>query len=434
MLDDRFCEPADEEENSGSRNMDSEAQISREAVVRVTNSNLFRRWLFVGVFFLCLPFARMQRFHSYELLGIIGTFAGVSMILPSLSRVAAKTGLLDYPNSRKIKSDPVPLVGGIAIVSATLLICPLFLRSSPLNGFYTGLILLTLVGLWDDFGPVSVRWNFAVQVLAVAAAVYSGEAVLHSLGDLTGTGPTELGQLAVPVTVFCMVGLINAYNMIDGLDGLAGGVSLIAFLSFAFLSYLSGQSELMFLSLSLGGAVAGFLIFNWHPARLFMGNAGSLPLGFSLAYLSVAITQRHGSPIQPTVPLLILAVPLVDTVIVIFRRLAKRKNPFAADKNHLHHIMIKMGLGEKSVVVLILSVTFVLSVLAISGAVAGLPDYYLFAVFIVYCTGHLMLPVFAKQFSLKGIQKGRRVLPEPNSSGLPQRALSPQHSQRSGSD
>jgi UDP-GlcNAc:undecaprenyl-phosphate GlcNAc-1-phosphate transferase len=376
----------------------------------------------------------MQTFLSYGLLVGIGTFAAVSVMLPYLSRVATRTGLLDYPNSRKIQSGPVPLVGGIAIVLTMLLICLPFFRSGLLNGFYTGIILLTLVGLRDDFSPVSVGWNFAVQVLAVAAAVYSGEAVLHSFGNLTGTGPVELGSLAVPVTVFCMVGVINAFNMIDGLDGLAGGVSLISFLSFAFLSYLSGQSGLMFLSLSLGGAVAGFLMFNWPPARLFMGNAGSLPLGFSLAYLSVAITQHQGSPVQPTVPLLILAVPLVDTVMVIFRRLAKGKNPFVADKNHLHHIMIKMGLGKKSVVALILSVTFALSVLAISGAFAGLPDYYLFAVFLVYCTGYLMLPVFAKQFSPPGIQKDRRVLPELNSSGLPQPALSPQHSQRSGSD
>jgi UDP-GlcNAc:undecaprenyl-phosphate GlcNAc-1-phosphate transferase len=376
----------------------------------------------------------MQMLHSYGLLGFIGTFAGVLVILPSLSRVATRTGLLDYPDGRKIRSGPIPLVGGIAIVSATLLICLLFFRSGLLSGFYTGIIPLTFLGLRDDFRPVSVGWNFAVQVLAVAAAVYSGETVLHSFGDLLGIGPIELGPLAVPVTVFCMVGVINAFNMIDGLDGLAGGVSLIAFMSFAFLSYLSGQSELLFLSLSLGGAVAGFLIFNWPPARLFMGNAGSLPLGFSLAYLSVAITQRQGSSIQPTVPLLILAVPLVDTVMVIFRRLSRRKSPFVADKNHLHHIMIKMGLGEKSVVVLILSVTFVLSVLAISGAVAGLPDYCLFAAFLFYCTGYLMLPVFAKQFSLPGIQKKRQVQPEPNSPGLPQRALSPQHSQRSGSD
>jgi UDP-GlcNAc:undecaprenyl-phosphate GlcNAc-1-phosphate transferase len=376
----------------------------------------------------------MQMFDPYGLLGFIGTFTGVSLILPSLSRVAARTGLLDYPDSRKIQSGPVPLVGGIAIVSATLLICLPFLRGGLLSGFYTGIILLTLAGVRDDFSPVSVVWNFAVQVLAVTAAVYSGETVLHSFGNLLGTGPVDLGSVAAPVTVFCMVGVINAFNMIDGLDGLAGGVSLISFLSFAFLSYFSGQSELMFLSFALAGAVAGFLMFNWHPARLFMGNAGSLALGFSLAYLSVAITQRQGSLIQPTVPLLILAVPLVDTVMVIFRRLAKRKSPFVADKNHLHHIMIKMGLGEKSAVVLILLVTLVLSVVAVSGAVAGLPDYYLFAAFLFYCTGYLMLPVFAKQFSLPCTQKDRRSLPESNSSRLPQPALSPQHSQRPGSD
>ncbi len=330
---------------------------------------------------------------------VVATFAGVSLMLPSLSRVAIRTGLLDYPNSRKVHSVPIPLVGGIAMVSATLLICLPLLPGGLLNGFYAGIILLTLTGVRDDFSPVSFRWNLAAQVIAVMAAVYSGEAALHSFGNLIGTGPIRLEPLSVPVTVFCMVGVINAFNMIDGLDGLAGGVSLIAFLSFAFLAYFCGRSELMFLSLALGGAVAGFLIFNWHPARLFMGNAGSLPLGFSLAYLSVSITQHPGSTIQPTVPLLMLAVPLVDTVMVMFRRLKNGKSPFAADKNHLHHILIRMGMGKRGAVVLILSVTMALSVLAIAGAVAGLPDYYLFAAFGLYFAGYMMLPGFAKRLA-----------------------------------
>jgi UDP-GlcNAc:undecaprenyl-phosphate GlcNAc-1-phosphate transferase len=348
----------------------------------------------------------MQMFLPYGLLKVAGTFAGVSVILPSLSRVATRTGLLDYPNSRKVHSSPVPLVGGIAIVSATLLMCLPLLTGGLLNGFYFGAILLTLVGLRDDFSPVSFRWNLGAQVVAVTAAVFSREAVLHSFGDLIGTGPIDFGLLSAPVTVFCMVGVINAFNMIDGLDGLAGGVSLIAFLSFALLAHLGGQNQLMFLSLALGGAVGGFLIFNWHPARLFMGNAGSLPLGFALAYLSVSITQHQGSRIQPAVPLLILAVPLVDTVMVILRRLANGRSPFAADKNHLHHMLMEMGFGKQGAVVLILSVTLVLSVFAVSGAVAGLPDYYLFASFFLYCAGYLMLPAFARRLSLPGTQKG----------------------------
>jgi UDP-GlcNAc:undecaprenyl-phosphate GlcNAc-1-phosphate transferase len=347
----------------------------------------------------------MQAFTLYALFMVVGTFAGVSVMLPSLSRVATRTGLLDHPNHRKVHSSPVPLVGGIAIVSATLLICLPLLPGGRLSGFYGGIVMLMMIGMRDDFTAISFRWNLAVQVLAAAAAVYSGEAVLHSFGDLIGLGPIGLGLLSRPLTVFCMVGVINAINMIDGLDGLAGGISLIAFLSFAFLSYLSGQYELMFLSLALGGAVSGFLIFNWHPARLFMGNAGSLPLGFSLAYLSVAITQHQGSTIQPTVPLLILAVPLLDTVMVIFRRLLKGRSPFTADKNHLHHLLIEMGMGKKGTVVLILSVTLVLSILAVSGAVAGLPDYYLFTAFLAYCACYLLLPAFAKRLAFFRAEK-----------------------------
>jgi UDP-GlcNAc:undecaprenyl-phosphate GlcNAc-1-phosphate transferase len=347
----------------------------------------------------------MQIFTLYALLMVVGTFAGVSLMLPSLSRVATRTGLLDYPNSRKVHSDPIPLVGGIAIVSATLLICIPLLPGGRLNGFYAGIFMLTLIGMRDDFTAISFKWNLAVQVMAATATLYSGETVLRSFGNLIGMGPILLGPLSHPLTVFCMVGVINAINMIDGLDGLAGGISLIAFLSFAALSYLSGQTELMFLSLALGGAVAGFLIFNWHPARLFMGNAGSLPLGFALAYLSVSITQHQGSSVQPTAPLLILAVPLVDTVMVIFRRLARGRSPFAADKNHLHHILIEMGMGKKGAVLLILSVTMALAVVAVSGAAAGLPDYYLFTAFLFYFGGYLMLPALAKRLASRALDK-----------------------------
>jgi UDP-GlcNAc:undecaprenyl-phosphate GlcNAc-1-phosphate transferase len=187
------------------------------------------------------------------------------------------------------------------------------------------------------------------------------------------------------------VGIPNAINMIDGLDGLAGGVSFIAFGAFAILSYLGGYWNYFFISLALCGATLGFLRFNWNPARVFMGDAGSLFLGFSLVYLSIIVTQGEDSIIRPVVPLLIIAVPITDTLTLIAKRLIVGRSPFSADTFHLHHMLIRFGLNRKQAVIAILALCAVMSLVGILGTVFKIPEQIMFIFFLVYFCTHFCL-------------------------------------------
>jgi len=312
-------------------------------------------------------------------------------ILPKLAGIATKIGLLDHPNSRKVHLTPKPLVGGIGIAIglsiSTLLVFPYL----NLRGFYTGAILLVLIGFLDDFSEVNHRLKFVLQVFAALCIVFIGKTVLSSFGDLLAFGNITLGVLSIPLTIFCTVGVINAVNMIDGLDGLAGGVSLISLMAFSVLSYINNQIELVFLSVALIGAVIAFLKYNWHPARLFMGDAGSIFLGFSLAFLSIAITQKADGIVPPVAPLLILAVPITDTVTIMMKRLLNRKNPFKADRYHLHHILVRLGIEKRNSVKVILSAVTLFALIATIGTVLQIPEYILFSVFAVYFSAYFVL-------------------------------------------
>lgn len=307
-----------------------------------------------------------------------------SLIIPRLLHIANKIGLIDQPCERKIHARPKPLVGGLGMIMALSLTSLLFLPLTHMRGFFSGLIILTIIGFLDDYREISHYMKFIAQAIAVASIILFSNTVLLSFGDLFSTGNIDLGILAIPLTFFCVIGVINSLNMIDGLDGLAGGLSLIAFLSFAVLSYLNNHADLMALSLGLSGVVLGFLIYNWPPSKLFMGDAESLPIGFSLAFLSIAVTQGKGSNVPPVAPLLILGVPVVDTVIVMTKRILKGRSPFYADKTHIHHRLIASGKGKKMTLYIILAISLILSLLAVGGTILKMPDYYLFLVFAIY--------------------------------------------------
>lgn len=270
-----------------------------------------------------------------------------ALIMPRLLHIAERIGLIDQPDERKIHKKPKPLVGGIGMIMALSLTSLLFFQLSHMRGFFSGLIILTIIGFLDDFKEISHYWRFLAQAVAVALIILLSNTVLYSFGDLISTGDISLGIFAIPLTFFCAIGVINSINMIDGLDGLAGGLSHISFISFAILSYVNHQFDLMYLSLSLIGVVSGFLFYNWPPSKLFMGDAGSLSLGFSLAFLSIAITQTKDSKVPPVAPLLILAVHIVDTVIVMTQRIIKGNSPFVADKTHIHHRLITASNSKK---------------------------------------------------------------------------------------
>ncbi|GAB4390519.1 MAG: MraY family glycosyltransferase [Thermodesulfovibrionales bacterium] len=317
------------------------------------------------------------------------SFAITVSLLPRLAGIASRAGLMDAPGRRKVHDEPVPTVGGIGIVTALCASFAIFTPPSYLMGYLAGLLLLFVVGLADDMLDISSRFKFAAQMAASLLMIYVSNAAIWSFGDLLALGPFVTGPLAAPLTVFCTIGVINAVNMADGLDGLAGGQSLIALVTFSLLAYLSGRPELALLSLALVGGIIGFLRYNWHPATLFLGDAGSLSLGFSLAFLSVALTQTGSVHVSPVVPLLILALPITDCVTVMLKRISKKRGPFYADRTHLHHVLLKFGMQKKSAVLAILCASAAFSAIALAGAVYRVPDYYLFLFFSVFFVAYL---------------------------------------------
>jgi len=319
------------------------------------------------------------------------------LVLPRLSSIASRIGLMDHPNDRKVHGTPRPLVGGVGMAMGVSLSTLLFIPLTNLRGFVSGLIILVFVGFLDDFRELHHRMRLMAQVVAALLMVYFSNTLLHTFGDLMGTGAVDFGLLSIVITVFCVVGVINTLNMIDGLDGLAGGISLVAFGAFALLSALNGQMELTLVSLAFLGAVAGFLRYNWYPASLFMGDAGSVSLGFALAFLSIAITQAPETSVPPVAALLMLGVPITDTLLVMAGRARRRTSPFKADRYHLHHILMRLGYSQRWAARIIVGLMTLLSGMAVLGTVFKVPEYMLFAVCLVYFFSGLFISFNLKQ-------------------------------------
>jgi UDP-GlcNAc:undecaprenyl-phosphate GlcNAc-1-phosphate transferase len=301
-----------------------------------------------------------------------------------LSASAAKLKLLDMPdNNRKVHSVAKPLVGGLGIIAGVLVAVVLFFPVAKYISLIISILMILIIGVIDDRFDISFKWRFVVQITAtVVTMIYFPGMHLLSFGNLFGFGVITTGILVIPVTIFCALGVINAINMIDGMDGLAGTTSLIAFISFAILAWLNNMGSMMLLSLAFAGAIAAFLRYNWYPSRLFMGDAGSMTLGFVLAFFSVELSQKPHGIVSPVAALIVLAVPVTDTLTVMIKRVIAGKSPFAPDKSHFHHILRDMGFNHAGVVMIIMSISIVFSLFAVFATIMNLPDYLIFGVFV----------------------------------------------------
>lgn len=329
-----------------------------------------------------------------ELLIFLIPFGVTLFILPRFASIASDLGLVDHPNYRKMHTVAKPLVGGLGMSLGVAFGCLLFLPLTNMRGYYAGAILLVVIGFFDDFREVHHRVKFIAQIVSAILVITFSNVFLHTFGDLLHIRVINFDALAMPMTVIGFVGVINAINMIDGVDGLAGGISLIAFISFAFLAYLDNHRDIMLLSLALSGSLVAFMRYNWNPARLFMGDAGSLFLGFSAAFVSVAITQEPNSAARPVAPLLVLTVPIVDTLTVMTRRIMKGKSPFYPDKTHLHHVLLNFGFSKQQTVAIILCMSAAFSSVALAGTLLHVPEYYLFFFSLTYFFIYFILSFF----------------------------------------
>ena len=276
-------------------------------------------------------------------------------LMPGLIRLAASLGIVDRPGGRKVHDRPIPRVGGVAMVAGAVAAVVVFGSwSAPLGAFVAGAAVLMAFGLWDDRFDLSPRYKLLGQVAAVLPAVLWGEVVIRHIP--LGAGLVLPDWAALPFTVFVLVGVTNAVNLSDGLDGLAGGMSLLCAITLVALAVPVGDPMVALAASATLGALLGFLRYNTHPARVFMGDAGSQFLGFAMGLLAVRLTQQIDGPLSPALPLLLLGLPVLDTLMVMSRRLWEGRSPFSADRNHLHHHLLALGLRQDQAVAVLYTV------------------------------------------------------------------------------
>jgi UDP-GlcNAc:undecaprenyl-phosphate GlcNAc-1-phosphate transferase len=319
----------------------------------------------------------------HALAHFVATLALAAVAVAALARVAAPLGLVDEPGGRKEHERAVPLVGGLAIF-IVLLVATLALGTAPRAAYLLlALSIVVAVGLWDDVTELSPRLKFVIQIAASAIMIWGAGIELRSVGDLLGWRPIGLSILAVPLTIFAVVGVVNSVNMIDGLDGLAGSIALVALAWYAMVAAASGLDLQFQVAVLLGGAIAGFLIFNlrlpWQPhARVFLGDAGSLMIGFALAWYAVDLTQGPGRTFPPIAALWIVLLPLADCVSLMARRVAARRSPFDADRHHIHHYLLARGLGAGQTLAILVALSAAFGAVGYAGWRLGLPEAALF--------------------------------------------------------
>lgn len=303
-------------------------------------------------------------------------FAALIMV-PFLRKWAFDQGNLDIPDERKMHKTPMPRLGGIAIFLSFLFSVLIYVQVTPVvQGLLAGGLIIFVTGLIDDLTGLTARRKLVGEIAACLAAIVLGKLWLVDLGNLFGLGniimPTWIG---IPFTIFAVVGVINAINLIDGLDGLAGGLSVMALAAFFMISWIADDHQTLLLAAALAGGVLGFLKYNFYPARIFMGDTGSLTVGFILGFLAVHVTQQPHAAVSPMVPVLILGLPLLDTVWVMSQRALNGISPFSADRTHLHHKFLDLGFEHRFTVIMIYSMMFFWISIALMFSKA--PEYWL---------------------------------------------------------
>ncbi|MBN1835660.1 MAG: undecaprenyl/decaprenyl-phosphate alpha-N-acetylglucosaminyl 1-phosphate transferase [Spirochaetales bacterium] len=316
------------------------------------------------------------------------------LLMPLILRLAHHRKWYDAPNRRKIHTALIPRLGGpgmfLATVAATAIASALSRtltdgRFAPQLGtrvvfLLAGVLVMHLVGLYDDFRNLKAPFKFLLQLLA--AAVVAGGGFLIRTLTLPYLGTISLGWGAYPVTVVWIIAITNAVNLIDGMDGLAGGIACFAALAMGVVAFIQGAGTTAVLCFALLGSVVGFLIFNYPPAKIFMGDSGSYFLGFTLAVLpllgGISKASAFGSLL---VPITLLTVPIVDTVMAVVRRLKEKRSVISPDKEHVHHKLLAMGLTERQILAVIYGFCAYLAVVSVSSVM--LPreiDVYLIVV------------------------------------------------------
>lgn len=315
-------------------------------------------------------------------------FISSAFLVLFLRRVALSVGLVDAPGGRKQHEGKIPLVGGLAMFSGFAF--GVLLLAEPLTSYRSlmaAMALLVIIGTVDDLSGLSPFAKFIWQTVAALLMTSWGGVGVAQLGDLLGMGQVQLGSWAIPFTVMCVIGVINATNMSDGLDGLAGGIALIATGCMAIAAIMAAQVAPARVLIVFACAIAAFLVFNlrspWRRrALVFMGDAGSMMLGFVLTWFAVQLTQGERPVFSPIIAVWFLGLPLLDMGSVLLRRVVRGRMPFSADREHIHHILLRAGYSIGQTVAILLVLSAVLAGVGLSAWVLNVPDSVMFYAFL----------------------------------------------------
>ena len=288
---------------------------------------------------------------------------------PVVKWFARRVGAMDVPgDARRIHKTPIPRLGGLAIfvgfVISAILLADI---TGQIKGVFIGAVIIVIVGAVDDIKPLPALFKLLVQVIAALIAVYFG-VVIDTFANPFVFGSSayiHLNALSIPITVIWIVAITNSVNLIDGLDGLSVGVSTISSIVMIILSVMVSDTNVAVIMAALAGACLGFIPYNFNPAKIFMGDAGALFLGYMLATMSILGLFKFYAAVSFVAPILMLALPLFDTSFAFLRRLLKGKKPWMPDRGHLHHRLLDMGFSQKQAVLLLYVISGVLGFAAI---------------------------------------------------------------------
>lgn len=311
----------------------------------------------------------------------------VGLVTPFIKKIAIHIGALDIPDKRKVHTEPIPRLGGLGVFLGLLLGYMLFGEQSTLmNAILISSFIIVITGMIDDIKPISAKTKFIGQLAAACIIVFYGDLQLHDL-NLWGMY-LEFKILTYPITLFFILGCINCINLIDGLDGLSSGISAIYFLTIGIITTIIGNNDLTFvLCFVMLGCCIGFLFHNFHPATIFIGDSGSMMLGLIISVVAL-LGFKTATLSSLIIPLLVLAIPILDTLFAIIRRKLKGESISKPDKFHIHHQLLNMNFNQKQTVIIIYIVDFLFAAASIVYAL-GNPKFG----YIIY--GILLLLVLA---------------------------------------
>ena len=297
------------------------------------------------------------------------------LMTPVVKTFAYKVGAIDVPkDNRRMHKKPIPRLGGLAIFMGFMVAILLFGQiTKQMQGILLGAVIIVVLGVVDDITPLPAKLKFVVQILAALIPVSHG-VVIQALSNpnlFSDSAYWVLGPLGIPVTVLWIVAITNSVNLIDGLDGLANGVSAISATTMLVIALLVSESQVAITMAALVGACVGFMPYNMNPAKMFMGDTGATFLGFILATMSIQGLFKFYALISFVVPFLILGLPIFDTTFAFVRRIANGQSPMQADRSHIHHRLIDMGLNQKQAVATLYVISAILGLSAVVLTTSG---------------------------------------------------------------